>query len=204
MSFYLCVKFPTSCLVYFRTDLQLFIRGVNSTEYKMKGKRWKQYGSVILNLPNTKWKEKRWKEKQKHEIILIEKPRMVSLKVKGLHRSTSTCYMVVTNLVNFNTSKPRQNGRHFTDDIFKCIFFNEKVWISITLSLKFVPKGPITNIPTLVQIMVWRRPGDKPLSEPMMVSFLMHIYVTRPQWVNMQLQSIIWTKLCQRQMYAAP
>ena len=32
--------------------------------------------------------------------------------------------------------------------------------------------------------MVWRRPGDKPLSEPMMVSLLTHICVTRPQWVK--------------------
>ena len=31
--------------------------------------------------------------------------------------------------------------------------------------------------------MAWRRPGDKPLSEPMMVSLLTHIYINRPQWV---------------------
>ena len=55
---------------------------------------------------------------------------------------------------------------------------------SIKISLKFVPKGPINNIPTLVQIMTWRRPGDKPLSEPMMVSLMTHICVTRPQRVN--------------------
>ena len=42
----------------------------------------------------------------------------------------------------------------------------------------------MNNIPALVQIMAWRRPGDKPLSEPMMVSLLTHICVTRPQWVN--------------------
>ena len=39
-------------------------------------------------------------------------------------------------------------------------------------------------IPALVQIMAWRRSGDKPLSEPMMISLLTHICVTRPQWVN--------------------
>ena len=78
----------------------------------------------------------------------------------------------------------RQNGRHFADDIFKCIFLNENVLISIKISLKFIPKGPINNIPALVQIMAWRRPGDKPLSEPMMVNLLTHICVTRPQWVN--------------------
>ena len=48
-------------------------------------------------------------------------------------------------------------------------FLNENIWISIKISLKSVPKGPIDNIPALVQIMAWRRPGDKPLSEPMML-----------------------------------
>ena len=81
------------------------------------------------------------------------------------------------------TLRPRQNGRHFPDDIFKCISLNENVWISIKISLNFVPRGPINNIPALVQIMAWRRPGDKPLSEPMMVCLLTHICVTRPQWV---------------------
>ena len=83
-----------------------------------------------------------------------------------------------------NTLRPRQNGRHFPDDIFKWIFLNENVWISINISLKFVPKGPINNIQALVQIMAWHRPGDKPLSEPMMVKLSTHISVTRPQWVN--------------------
>ena len=82
------------------------------------------------------------------------------------------------------TLRPRQNGRRFVDDTFIRIFLNENVWISIKVSLKFVPKGPINNTPALVQIMAWRRPGDKPLSEPMMVSLLTHICVTRPQWVN--------------------
>ena len=86
-----------------------------------------------------------------------------------------------------NTLRPRQNGRHFPDDIFKCIFLNENEWISLRISLKFVPKVRINNIPSLVQIMAWRRPGDKPLSEPIMVSLPTHICVTRPQWVNLQI-----------------
>ena len=86
--------------------------------------------------------------------------------------------------IQVNSLRPRPNRRHFADDIFKCIFFNENVWISIKISLKFVPKDPINNIPALVQIMAWRRPGDKPLSEPMMVSLTTHICVTRPQWVK--------------------
>ena len=70
------------------------------------------------------------------------------------------------------------------------------VRILITFSLKFVPKGPINNIPALVQIMAWRRPGDKPLSEPMTVSLLTHICVTQPQWVNIFKIGIIsdWIK----------
>ena len=84
----------------------------------------------------------------------------------------------------FNTLRPRQNGRRFADDTFKRIFLSENVRILIKISLKFVPMGPINNNPALVQIMAWRRPGDKPLSEPVMVSLLTHICITRPQWVN--------------------
>ena len=42
-----------------------------------------------------------------------------------------------------------KNGRQFPDDIFKCIFFNENVSILFKISLKFVPRGPINNIPSL-------------------------------------------------------
>ena len=83
-----------------------------------------------------------------------------------------------------NTLRPTQNGRHFADEIFKCIFLNENEWISLKLSLKFVLKGPMNNIPALVQIIAWRRPGDKPLSEPTMVSLPNHICFARPQWVK--------------------
>ena len=84
-----------------------------------------------------------------------------------------------------NTLRPRQHGPHFPDDIFKYILLNENVWITIKSSLKFVPKGPINNIPALVQIMAWHRPVDKPSSEPMLVSLPTHICVTRPQWVKL-------------------
>ena len=67
------------------------------------------------------------------------------------------------------------------DDILKCIFLNENARISLKISLKFVPNGQINNIPSLVQIMAWRRPGDKPLSEPMIVNLPTQICVTRPQ-----------------------
>ena len=84
----------------------------------------------------------------------------------------------------FNTLRPRQDGRHFADDIFTCIFSNENCCILIKFSLKYVRRGPIDNHRALDQIMAWRQSGDKPSSEPMMISLPTHIYVTRPQWVN--------------------
>ena len=81
-----------------------------------------------------------------------------------------------------NTLRPRKDAHHFADDIF--IFLNENVLISVKISLKFVPKGPINNIPALIQIKAWRRPGDKPISEPMMISLPTQICFTRPQLVN--------------------
>ena len=94
-----------------------------------------------------------------------------------------SCILTVR-ITPINTLRPIQNGRRFADDTFKRIFLNENVRISIKISLKFVPKVPISNILALVQIMAWRRSGDKPLSEPMMVRLPTHICVVRPQWVD--------------------
>ena len=91
---------------------------------------------------------------------------------------------IIIYLLSVNTLRPRQYGRHFADDTFKRIFVNENVKISIKNSLNFVPKGPFNNNSALVQIMAWRRPGDKPLSEPMMFRSPTHICVTGPQWVK--------------------
>ena len=86
-----------------------------------------------------------------------------------------------------NTLRPRQDGRHFADDSFTCVFFNENCCILIKFSLKYIRKGAIDNNRALVQIMAWRRSGDKPLSEPMMVRLPTDICVARPQWVNRQI-----------------
>ena len=93
----------------------------------------------------------------------------------------------------------------FCRQFFKCSFLNflnENVWISILL--KFVPQGQISNIPALVQIMAWHQLCDKPLSEPMMVKLPMHIYisVTQPQWVKVKTAFLMenypsaWHNLC--------
>ena len=106
----------------------------------------------------------------------------------GLFWSIGTAMFYISSRLDIssyvNILRPTQDGSHFPYDIVKCIFLNDDLYILIKISLKFVPKGPINNIPALVQIMAWRRIGDKPLSEPNMVSLLTHICVTRPQWVN--------------------
>ena len=117
------------------------------------------------------------------------------LKVPAWHDFVHKCPFPATMQTCINPLRPRQNGRHFANDTLNRIFLNENVRIAIKISLKFAPKGPINNIPALVQIMAWRRLGDKPLSEPMIVSLLTHICVTRPQWVMFLMwlfQNISW------------
>ena len=80
-----------------------------------------------------------------------------------------SCNHSNNDFISLNTLRPTQNGRHFPDDIFKWIFLNENVWISIKLKLKFVPNVPINNIPVL-----------------MMDSLLTHICATRSQWVKVK------------------
>ena len=81
-------------------------------------------------------------------------------------------------------------GRDKMADFFRTTFsnaFSSMKMCEFRLNFhfhKFVSKDPINNISALVKIMAWRRPGDKPLSEPMMIILLTHICVTRPQWVN--------------------
>ena len=78
----------------------------------------------------------------------------------------------------FNILRPRQYGRHFAHDIFKCIFvmkiyefrsgFHWRLFLSFELTI----------------LKHWCRSGDKPLSEPIMVSLLTHIFGTRTQLIN--------------------
>ena len=62
---------------------------------------------------------------------------------------------------------------------------NENVWMSIKISLKFIPKVLINNIPSSIG---WNNglvpTRHKPLSEPMMIILLMHKRITRTQWVK--------------------
>ena len=94
--------------------------------------------------------------------------------VNVTHVSDSMCIA----LQQFNKEKSRdillthlpldKMAAILADDNFKRIFVNENYRIPISFSLKFVPRSPIDNKPALVQVMAWRRRGDKPLPEPML------------------------------------
>ena len=91
---------------------------------------------------------------------------------------------------SYNQSAPGQNGRHFADGIFTCIFLNKNIWISIKISLKCVPKGPMNNKSALIQLMAWRRTGDMPLSEPMPTRFTAAYMRHQGSWVNKLIVSV--------------
>ena len=78
--------------------------------------------------------------------------------------------------------RPGQNGRHFAGDSFKYIFMNEKYFISMRISLKFVPEGLIDNRAAFVYVMAWHRTGWPSLPT--------HICGTKEGWVRMVLHSV--------------
>ena len=94
----------------------------------------------------------------------------LKLMIKIIFRSKFHTVFNMTKHKGFSSSPPRENGCHVTDDIFKCIFMNEKYCI-LFFDSKFVPNGPIDKKSALVQVMAWHRTGDKPLSEPMLTQF---------------------------------
>ena len=85
--------------------------------------------------------------------------------------SCKIVYVCNMGCIKVDTLRPKQNGRHFADYIFKCIFLNDNFWILARISLKYVPYGLIDNSAALVQIMACRLFGAKPLSEAVVVCF---------------------------------
>ena len=114
-----------------------------------------------------------------NKIIVIVVLDHVIIALNCIYLMSSCRCSVSTRTASFNPNSASKETT-FTN----AFFLNENVWILIQILLKFVRKGPINNIPALVQIMAWRRPGNKPLSEPMIVSLPLHLSVTQPKWVN--------------------
>ena len=164
-----------------KPSTKIIYRTLNNTANKMglcrsvmyKWQHRQRLCNTCLHFPKTDWSF----GSQHLMTVIWESYRLESIETMEYDTVWNKKYSI-------NTLRPRQNDRLFAGDTFKHIFLNENNKISIKISLKFVPKGPINNIPAMVQIMAWRRPGDKPLSEPMVVSLLTHICVARPQWVK--------------------
>ena len=123
-----------------------------------------------LTTPTWRWRARLWRTRAN----IIWQPR-TSWAAPPPNLTSQWSVSERNHWLQFDTLRPKQNCRHFTDDIFTCIFLNENMLISLKISLKFVSKVRINNITAVVQIMAWRRPGGKPLSEPMMVWKRCHI-----------------------------
>ena len=85
--------------------------------------------------------------------------------------------LLIRHHVILNTLRPRQNARHFADDIFKCIFSNENAWIPIA-------EGPIKNIPAFIQIWLVAFSVPSNYLNQYWHRLPTHICVIRPQWVK--------------------
>ena len=96
------------------------------------------------------------------------------------HPRCSVAFTIIAPGVIMNSTCIMGSGRDTSAVIFhtnlhfKCIFLNENMWISIKVSLKFIPEDPINTISAPVHIIARRQPGEKPLSESMMVSYWRH------------------------------
>ena len=82
--------------------------------------------------------------------------------------------MVVPDVLKLMSSPPEQNGRHFADDIFKCIFMNEKFCISIDKKVSIGSGNGLA--PNRRQAITWTN------ADPVHRST--HICDTRGRWVN--------------------
>ena len=77
-----------------------------------------------------------------------------------------------------NSSLSGRNGSHFADDIFRCIFVNEKFCILTKMSLKYIPTGLIIQQPSIGLDNGLASKRRKPLSEPMLTQFTADLIYT--------------------------
>ena len=96
-------------------------------------------------------------------------PKMTQYTCKCINRFQSNTFI---SLMWVNSSLPGQNGRHLADDIFKCISLIEKHEFRLTIHWSLFLRVQLTIRQHLIQIMAWRRPRDKPSSEPMLTRFI--------------------------------
>ena len=121
--------------------------------------RWLLLSEALLHLP--------W-----NNYILFSK--ITAITIWGVWVSHTQALSFLT----FNTLGPRLKWTPFHRRYFQGHFPKWKSLHSIKILLKFVPNGPINNIPALLQIMS---------SSPT------HICVTRLHWINVPVSTGIWS-----------
>ena len=89
---------------------------------------------------------------------------------------------------SFNSSPAGQFGGKMANDIFNYISFNENVWISIKMSLKFIPKGQVDNKSVLFQVMAWCHHATSHYLNQCWPSSLTHICDSPGRWVKVRAQ----------------
>ena len=114
------------------------------------------------------------------------KQHIVSKSIREKRSESLNINIVLSVMLEINTLRPRRNEQHFADDIFKRKLFSSMKMFEFRLKFHWslFPRVQLTIFQHWVQVMAWRRIGDKPLSEPKMVRSTTHICVTRPQWVK--------------------
>ena len=110
---------------------------------------------------------------QQISVTMPSETTVVASILMTVSRSCGLCHRLYTMLiflygVLLTQLPPWQNGHHSGRRHVQ-IHFRE--WNPIQMSPKFVPRSPIDNKPALVQVMAWRRTGDKPLHESMLAQF---------------------------------
>ena len=157
----LCLKPPTTVSLFRRIDT-----GPHSASIYL----WKLCQSKMAYETNRLQKDERWQ-------------RLLLGDWLALHEDPPCSLAVALNSIN--TLRSIQNGGLFRRRYFQMNFLNVNRCISINISPKFVRKCQINNIVVMILIRAWRRRGDKPFCETIMVS-LLHICVTRPAWVTVK------------------
>ena len=75
----------------------------------------------------------------KKTFLRIKRPVLLSLQVRVEECSIQYTFHFLLSYT-FNTLRPKRNGQHFSDVIFKYIYLNKNIWTSIKISLEFVPR----------------------------------------------------------------
>ena len=95
-----------------------------------------------------------------------------------IHNSYHHSLHSIQMYTEFKELRPKEAGHHFTDNIFKCFFLNENLWISINISLKFVLEGQSNNIPSLIQIMACADQATSHYLNQWWLRLVTHIYTS--------------------------